>query len=276
MRNFLRHFLVAVQFFTRIPVTGALARWMAFQPAMLAHALAHLPLVGAMVGALCAAMLVGVGWALPGGGQDAASWVAAVMATATGVWVTGAFHEDGLADLADGLGGSCERVRALQIMKDSRIGSFGAIATVLALLAKVGLLALLAGLDLALAATALVLAHVCSRWMPLWVCYRLPHVGDEDGSKSKPVAEHLRLITLLAGLGWPFLALACSYALMPAVPWMGAVAGCVLGGAWVKRLLHKRLQGYTGDGLGAVQQVAELGFYLGLLLALGIMQRAGM
>ena len=101
--NFIREFLLAVQFFTRIPVTGALAEWVGFSPAMLRASAAHFPGVGWLVGAVVA----GITWALlallpPG---PYAPLVAAVLGTAAGVWLTGAFHEDGLADVADGLGG---------------------------------------------------------------------------------------------------------------------------------------------------------------------------
>jgi adenosylcobinamide-GDP ribazoletransferase len=110
MPQFLRHYLLAIQFFTRIPVTGRLGDWVGFSPAMLRASAAHFP---------------GVGWLVGGG-------VAGF--TALGVLMTGAFHEDGLADVADGLGGSQDRERALTIMKDSRVGAFGAIAVVLVLM----------------------------------------------------------------------------------------------------------------------------------------------
>ena len=138
---FFRHFLIAVQFFTRIPVTGRLADWVGFSPAMLRASAAHFPGVGWVVGGLTALVFWGLTLALPA--QAASAWVAAVVSTAFSVWLTGAFHEDGLADTADGLGGAVSRERALDIMKDSRIGSYGAIALVLALLAKVLLLGLL-------------------------------------------------------------------------------------------------------------------------------------
>ena len=115
--------------------------------------------------------------------------------------MTGGFHEDGLADTADGLGGAVNRERALAIMKDSRIGSYGAVALVLALLCKVALIALLvqAG-GLLLASAALFAAHVSSRLMPLLIIRTLPHVGDTPTSKSKPLAESITTAGLLADL----------------------------------------------------------------------------
>jgi adenosylcobinamide-GDP ribazoletransferase len=194
--------------------------------------------------------------------------VAVVLSTVFSVMLTGAFHEDGLADLADGLGGSAERARALEIMKDSRIGSYGAIALVLVLLTKVALLALLAQGSGWLAVVALFAAHVTSRTVPLLIIRTLPHVGDTPQSKSKPLAESLSNAGLFAGLLWWVLAMALVVWLLPAAPWAQAVFGALLGLVWMWRLLRRRLQGFTGDGLGATQQVCEVSFYLGLALFL--------
>jgi adenosylcobinamide-GDP ribazoletransferase len=266
MSRFLRHYLLALQFFTRVPVTGRLAAWVGYSPAMLRASAAHFPGVGWLVGLWVALVFTALLWALPGVG--AAPWVAALGATVAGVLMTGAFHEDGLADLADGLGGSAERARALEIMKDSRIGSFGAIALVLALLARVCLLALLAQVDVAAAVAALFLAQVVSRAAPLPLIYGMAHVGDAAGSKSKPLAESLSRQALLAGLLWLALALALVLWRHPALAWWGGLLGAALGALFMARLLQRRLQGFTGDGLGAVQQVAELLFYLGVVIGL--------
>ncbi len=264
--RFVRHFLLAVQFFTRIPITGRLACWVGFSPALLRASAAHFPAVGWLVGALTAALFYALLLVLPD--LPAAPWVAASLSTAFSVLLTGAFHEDGLADLADGLGGALERERALEIMKDSRIGSFGALALVLALLLKVALLALLAQAGALLAAAALFAAHVTSRLLPLLIVRTLAHVGDTPQSKSKPLAHSIGNAALLLALLWGALALALVMWLLPAAPWPQAVLGALLGLLWAWRLLRRRLQGFTGDGLGAAQQVSELAFYLGLALAL--------
>jgi adenosylcobinamide-GDP ribazoletransferase len=262
----LRHFLLALQFFTRVPVTGRLATWVGYSPAMLRASAVHFPGVGWVVGSLSSAVLLGLCWALPP--QPAAPWVAAALSTVFSVLLTGAFHEDGLADLADGLGGSLDRERALDIMKDSRIGSYGALALVLGTASKLALLALLAQHSVALAGAALFGAHVGSRLLPLWVMHRLPHVGDTARSKSKPLADAMGGGALLRASLWWWAALALLYALVPHAPWWQAMLGAVLGMLWVWRLLCRRLGGFTGDGLGTVQQVSEAGFYLGLALAL--------
>ncbi len=279
----LKHFLLALQFFTRIPVTGALAHWVGFSPAMLRASAAHFPGVGWVVGAVAAGVYgLLCGHLPPVGGI---TWVAAVFCTVATVLLTGGFHEDGLADVADGLGGSYQRERALEIMKDSRIGAFGAMALVLALLAKVGLLAVLGQLSLAGALLALWLAHVASRTWPLLTIRWLPHVGDAAGSKSKPLADQISNRALGAGALWLLLAVALALwmAQMVSPPWLGGLVsgertaavlawgllGSAAGWALVHWRLKARLQGFTGDGLGAAQQVSEIGFYLAMALAMG-------
>jgi len=263
----IRHFLIAIQFFTRIPVTGRLADWVGYSPVMLRASAAHFPGVGCVVGGLTALVFLGLLQTLAV--QPAAPWVAAVLSTAFSVWLTGAFHEDGLADTADGLGGAVGRERALEIMKDSRIGSYGALALMLALLAKVLLLGLLTQAGGAQqAAWVLFAAHVTSRLTPLFVISTLPHVGDTAQSKSKPLAETISAAGLLAGLTWWAAAMALAISMAPDLPWLAGVLGALAGFAWTWRLLQQRLQGFTGDGLGTTQQLSELLFYLGLALAL--------
>lgn len=265
--NAVRHFLLALQFFTRIPVTGRLAEWVGFSPAALRASSAHFPGVGWVIGAITAAVFGAVAWQLPD--LPAAPFVAAFVSTVAGLLLTGAFHEDGLADLADGLGGSMNRDRALEIMKDSRVGSFGAAALVMALVGKLALLGLLGQLDIELACWALFAAHVSSRFAPLWIIRWLVHVGDAAGSKSKPLADAISGNTLAAAALWWLASLALLHGVWPEVDWWAGVLGAALGLAWMLRLLARRLQGFTGDALGATQQVCELAFYLGLLLAIG-------
>ncbi|MFV0681180.1 adenosylcobinamide-GDP ribazoletransferase [Ottowia sp.] len=261
-----RHFLLALQFFTRIPVTGRLAAWAGYSPAMLQAASAYFPAVGWVVGAVGAAVMWAALHLLPAGPLGAL--VAALLATATTVGLTGAFHEDGLADTADGLGGSAPRERALQIMKDSRIGTYGAVALVLALGLKVALLALLAGAGSAQAVAALVIAHAASRLAPLVVMRCLPYVADPVHAKAKPIADAAPPGALWIAGGWTLPAAAV-------LAWAYGVVGLAVAAlAWtlvlatMLRVLRRRLQGFTGDTLGATQQVCELALYLGLALSL--------
>jgi len=255
--NALRHFLLALQFFTRIPVTGRLAQWVGYSPAMLRASAAWFPAVGGLVGVIGAAVFSGALAVWPGP-------VAALLCTIATVLVTGAFHEDGLADVADGLGGSQNRERALDIMKDSRVGAFGAIALVLALGLKVALLSALAMQGTVFSAAAAVLAaHVMSRFAPLAVMRWLPYVGGE-ASKSKPLAD------AVSGHALGIALLCC----VPAVALLMFAHGVVMGSAallaggvftWIMASMFKqRLGGFTGDCLGATQQVVELSIYLAL------------
>lgn len=161
--RFPRQYLLAVQFFTRIPVTGRLADWIACSPALLCASAAHFPGVGWLAALMAAGVYAALHRALTP--NPLAPLVAAVFCTLATVLLTGGLHEDGLTDLADGLGGgSGERERALEIMKDPRIGAFGAMALLLALLAKISLLALLGTQNLRAALAALLGAQVLSRF----------------------------------------------------------------------------------------------------------------
>ncbi|WP_027994405.1 adenosylcobinamide-GDP ribazoletransferase [Simplicispira psychrophila] len=262
-----RHYLLAVQFFTRLPVTGRLADWVGYSPAMLRASAAHFPGVGWLVAAVAAGVYTALHFGL--GAQPFAALVAAVFCTLTTVLVTGGFHEDGLADVADGLGGSSQRKRALDIMKDSRIGAFGAMALVLVLLAKVSLLALLGAHSLSAALCALLGGHVLSRFWPLCLVRTLPHVGDTAKSKSKPLADQISNLALLTAGLWCFMPLALVWYTQAALFLIVAIVCSALGAAHMARRFARRLQGFTGDCLGAVQQVSEVGFYLGAALALG-------
>lgn len=259
--NGVRHYLLALQFFTRVPVTGRLAEWVGFSPQMLRASAAHFPGVGWLVGAVGAAVLVLALRGLPG---STGALAAALLCTIATVLLTGAFHEDGLADLADGLGGSADRFRALEIMKDSRIGAFGTLALVLAVGLKVALLAVLAERGAMAAASALVGAHVLSRLAPLLLIRGLPYVGDSGISKSKPLADAIAGGALVVGFLWSIPALALMGYAQSAINIIALVLGSVIITFAMARWLRRRLGGFTGDALGAVQQVCELTIYLAL------------
>ncbi|SFM46257.1 adenosylcobinamide-GDP ribazoletransferase [Variovorax sp. OV329] len=258
--NAVRHFLLALQFFTRIPVTGALAQWVGFTPAMLRESAGHFPGVGWVVGAVGGAVFALALYLLPG---EAGALAAALLCAVATVWLTGAFHEDGLADVADGLGGSRERSRALEIMKDSRVGAFGAVALVLALGLKVALLATVAGQDEVAAVAAVLAAHVLSRFAPLFVIRSLPYVGGEGG-KAKPLADAIGTRSMLTAAIW---SLPAAWVLWASQPLANALAAGVLlvaVAAWLIRHFRQRLDGFTGDCLGATQQACEIAIYLAL------------
>jgi adenosylcobinamide-GDP ribazoletransferase len=278
MLQLIREYLLAVQFFTRIPITGRLAEWVGFSSEQLRASAAHFPGVGLLVGAVAAGVFTGVQALLPD--NLFTPLLAAALSTVATVLLTGAFHEDGLADVADGLGGSYDRERALEIMKDSRVGAFGALALVLALLCKVALLALIGSLEVVTPeaddvpwagwtiAAALVLGHVVSRGLPLLLIRWMPHVGDTATSKSKPLADSIAPAALLMAFSWCFIALATGLLALEAINLIVACSLALLALLWMARLFRRRLQGFTGDCLGATQQVCEIAFYFGLAVSL--------
>ena len=279
--QFVREFLLAVQFFTRIPITGKLADWVGFSPAMLRASAAHFPGVGVLVGAVAAGVYALLAALLPDTAY--APLVTATLSTVATVLLTGGFHEDGLADVADGLGGSYDKARALEIMKDSRVGAFGAMALVLALLAKMAVLGLLGSVDGIpdgwldtdespfkgwYVCSALFAGHVVSRTLPLLLIYSLPHVGDTAASKSKPLADQIGTNRLFIAFLWCFIGIAVVLYTLTAIDLIVACSFAFIALLWMYRLFKRRLQGFTGDCLGATQQVCEIAFYLGLAVAI--------
>jgi adenosylcobinamide-GDP ribazoletransferase len=250
LRRELEYFFGAIRFFTRLPVPA----WVGHSAEALNHSARWFPAVGLLVGGIgvlvyLAALRL---WPQP---------VAVLLSMAATIYATGAFHEDGLADTVDGLGGGWDKRRILEIMKDSRVGSYGVVATVLALLGK---FTLLAALDSALVPLALLAGHALSRFCAVVLLARLDYVREDLQSKSKPLA------TRLSGGALLFAALVVLGALA-LLPVAKALAGCALAGLttlWLGVKFKRWLGGYTGDCLGATQQVAEITFYLGLLAQL--------
>lgn len=246
-------FLLALQFLTRLPVSPEAA----YSDSAMRQSPGWYPAVGAIVGVLSALVFVGSALVLP-------QAMAALLAVGAGLLVTGALHEDGLADLCDGLGGARgERARALEIMRDSRIGAFGAIGLALALALRVTALALL---PLWVVPPALIAGAVLSRASMVRALAGADYARAEGAASSlageMPDAVLQRaLITgaLVALLAWPLLGLPGG---------LLGLAGLALAHLAIRRLYEPRLGGYTGDCLGAVQIVSEIGFLVGLLAGL--------
>jgi adenosylcobinamide-GDP ribazoletransferase len=165
------------------------------------------------------------------------------------------------------MGGGTSREHILSIMKDSRVGAFGVLALVLVLMSKVALLVVVADLDVALSCAALFLGHVCSRAFPLLLIRLLPHVGDATASKSKPLADQITWVNLVWALVWVLLAFGLVQWVLPETSWWTAVLASAVAWWFMWRQLAQKLQGFTGDGLGATQQVCELAFYLGVAVS---------
>ncbi|CAN7330668.1 adenosylcobinamide-GDP ribazoletransferase [Phenylobacterium sp. LjRoot219] len=244
----------AAQFLTRLPLPGPRA----WNDELLARSARYFPLVGLLVGGLCAAVFLIARQVWPTG------VLPAVLASAAGALVTGAFHEDGLADTADGLGGGQSPEQRLAIMKDSRLGTYGALALGLVLAAKVAAVGeLAAGWA---AAGAIVAAHALGRAAAVGAMRLLPYAADPAASKLKPVARDVR--------GYE-VAIAVAIGLAPLVflPAQVAVVGLLLGAIaalWPALAARRLIGGYTGDVLGAIEQAFETAFLLGVVAAAGL------
>ncbi|MFA9217882.1 MAG: adenosylcobinamide-GDP ribazoletransferase [Sphingomonadaceae bacterium] len=250
----IRLFFTALQFFTRLPIP----RWVGFEPHWLNHASRYFPLVGLVVGAIAAAVYALAAWVFP-------APVAVLLSTAAAIYATGAFHEDGFADMCDGFGGGMSPERVLEIMKDSRIGAYGAIGMACMLALKCTTLALLPPLT---AIAALLAAHPLSRLMATTLIWSMDYARAEG--KAKPLAQkmsgaELSIAAITAAL--PALVLCASgYLTWPALA--GGVLAAGISTIWLARLFQRRIGGYTGDCLGAVQQASEATFYLAVLACL--------
>lgn len=256
--------LVAVQFLTRLPVP----LFKHYDPQWLHQSSRHFPAVGLLVGLLCA----GVFWL---GSILFTPLVAAVLSTAFGIKLTGAFHEDGLADSCDGLGGGLTRERTLTIMKDSRLGTYGVLGLVSALLLKISLLA---SMPLSMAVVALIIGHTVSRLLCISLLSLLPYGGEIEHAKAKPMAQQLTPLQGLLSSGWLLLAGLLVVLVFPNTVqqigigrWLLAIILALIATDYMRRLLRRRLDGYTGDGLGATQQLSEIAVYIGLAASIPLM-----
>lgn len=246
----LRSFLAAVQYFTRLPVPASVGH----SQQLLDDASRYFPAVGLLVGVISATALLLASFL----------WqpvVAAIIAVATSIWLTGAFHEDGLADATDGLGGGYGQQRILEIMRDSRIGTYGTLALVLAISLRV---AVLSALPVTTACVLLIVGHAASRFAAVVLMWCLPYVREDD-SKAKPLSRNLSRSGLWVAATTTVVVVGMGAVLEPAL--LGGIVPGVLVIFWWYRVLRRNLQGYTGDCLGAAQQLAELGLFLGMLAA---------
>lgn len=255
MKQQARLFFIALQFLTRFPIP----RWVGFHPDWLSRSAVFFPLVGVMVGACNGLVWWLCGHWLPHG-------VSVALMMAASLLMTGAFHEDGFADVCDGFGGGATREAILSIMKDSRVGAYGAMGISMLLLLKWGTLI---SLPLHGFIALLVGSHMFSRWYATGLIWRLPYVRANEEGKAKPLANKLTGLQWMGGgvIGATpivmLLSVNSSAMLLQALS-VGVLlsAACAFLAAVY---FHDRLGGYTGDCLGATQQIAEVGFLLGAL-----------
>ena len=250
-REELAAFLLAVVFLTRLPVRS---RHLATE-ARLAAAPRYHPIVGALIGAFSGGVFWIAHLAFPAS-------LAVVLAVAASVLATGALHEDGFADTCDGLGGGADRERALEIMRDSRLGTYGAAGLGLMLAAKV----------LALAAAPaeavpwlLVAAHAASRASAVQALATGTYA--RDAGIAVPVAGAVGRGSLVFALATGTAATGVLLGVAAPAAVLAGLGGLAAGHVAMRVLYERKLGGYTGDCLGAVQQTSELGMYLGVVAA---------
>jgi adenosylcobinamide-GDP ribazoletransferase len=251
----------ALRFYSRLPVPHLAEEVGPKDELDFASTALAVPVAGAVIGALMA-LALGLAHAL---GLGAA--VSAVAALACGVTVTGALHEDGIADVADGLLADTSVERRLEIMRDPRHGSFGVLALILVMLARFALLAEISAAGTAATAAALIGAAALSRAASLMPLALLPPARQDGAGAAAgrlPVeafgravmvgAALLLLFALIGGFGVPRGLLACVAALAA--------------GYWLSVFAKARIGGQTGDVAGAAQILAELAVYLALAIGL--------
>lgn len=245
-------FFTALMFFTRIPCPQDIDH----SEDTLNRSSRYFPVIGWVIG-LAAALVYGMATSI------LTPTIAVTLSMIAGITLTGAFHEDGFADCCDGFGGGFTKDRVLTIMKDSRIGAFGAIGMIMILLLKFTCLQTIAtGTGLRWMIASLWFAHAASRFAAFCLMIYLDYVQDIDASKIKPMATRrpdsfdIKFALLATLIPWLLFLDIRALIILPV-----AALGPWLAGIYFK----KRIGGYTGDCLGATQQVTEIFIYLAVV-----------
>lgn len=252
MRKEVQIFFTAVMFYTRIPCPS----WVDHSEEYLNKATRYFPLMGWIVGGISSLAFIGAVQVLP-------MPIAIILSMVASILTTGAFHEDGWADVCDGFGGGWTKDRILTIMKDSVIGAYGVVGVVLILLMKFVLLSEIAKVtSLWYVVYILLAAHGVSRFTAVTMIFTHSYVRENEDSKAKPVAKKLPISDLIV---------AAFFGLIPLLlfqnPWyFTLILPCLLIKMYLAYYFKKWIGGYTGDCLGATQQLTEIIFYLGLLI----------
>ena len=242
---FFRGVRAAAVFLTRVPVGG-----FPYSRADWAWASAHFPLVGAAIGAATAGVFLGL--------RPVGAFPSAVLAFGFALLLTGAFHEDGLADTSDALGGAFDRDKLRLILKDSRVGTFGASALVISLVARAALVATLANRTGVEIVATVAFVSCLARVFPVWQMVTLPY-ATEQGAKSRDVTR-ARLPQALVASFWGIVFAAIAFR-------TGHVSPARLAAVEVTMFLVTMLTGYrylvrlggiSGDFLGATEQLCEM------------------
>lgn len=248
-------FLAAWIYFTRVPLPRGLTKYADGSQQSLEQAVRLLPIFGILVGGVASAIFVGADFLFD---SKALAVLLSMVAT---ILITGALHEDGLGDFFDGFGGGWwSKERVLEIMKDSRLGTFGAIALIIALLAKYQALV---AIPSALIPASLVAGHAFSRFAAASFFFTNHYARTNDQGHTKPMPKAQMKF-------WDFCILA-AFGIIPLLLFGNLLYLLLVPILWLVRHLFgrwfvRKLGGYTGDCLGATQQTIEICFYLGVLM----------
>jgi adenosylcobinamide-GDP ribazoletransferase len=252
-------------FLSRLPIP----RWVQHRDEYLQKTTRYFTLVGVLVGAMVATVYISLSFVFHNS-------LSILLAMCASLLITGAFHEDGFADCCDAFGGGYNKEKILDIMKDSRLGTYGVAGLFFILFAK---FLLLVELSTQPSVSQLVVvplprqfslgvymvaAYSLSRLMPILIIQGMPYVYQQDASKSKPLASakpglvNLFIATLFCMLPFLFLPLHLLFTVLP----------MLIGTWWYAKYFFKKLGGYTGDCLGATQQITELICYASFIILL--------
>ncbi len=251
MRKEWNIFRTAIMFFTRIPV-GKID----FSSKALNSSGKYLPVIGWIVGGISAIIFLATHQILP-------VELAVILSMASSIMITGAFHEDGFADVCDGLGGGWTREKILEIMKDSRVGAFGVIGMIMLLFAK---FISLSEMHVNLLPASIIAGHTISRFSAVLFIYSHQYVRDDQGSKSKPVGKKINQSELI----FASLMALFPFILFPNAGFLLIIPVILLIKYRFARYAQKKIGGYTGDCLGALQQITETSFYIFVLIYMEI------
>lgn len=253
MKQELRLFFTALQFYTRLPAPA----WVGYNPDNMNKATRYLPLIGWIIGAFSGISLI-LGAYL----TDLSTGI--ILSMISSILLTGAFHEDGFADACDGFGGGWTKEKILEIMKDSRVGTYAVVGLILLLGLKFSLLKTLIPFiqnQPFLILLTLISAHALSRFMAVTMIFTHHYVRFTDDSKSKPVAEIGSKNTLFIAAIFALIPLFTLSFLLNQFLLLLVVPLLYLIKIMLARYFTKWIGGYTGDCLGTTQQVCEIGIY---------------
>ncbi|WP_245906969.1 adenosylcobinamide-GDP ribazoletransferase [Reichenbachiella versicolor] len=249
-------FLTALMFYTRIPCY----RWTGYRPDYINQSIRYFPLIGWIVGIISSiAYLLGT-YLINTSFGVIASMIASIL-------ITGGFHEDGFADSCDGFGGGWTKEKILSIMKDSRVGAYGVIGLILLFLTKHSLMVKISttfpNLTIGL---VIISAHSLSRWIASINVFILDYVRDTVDSKTKPIAKQSGYINLIIGSLFGITPLIIFALFTDSFKHLITIPSLVLVNILLARYFKKWIGGYTGDCLGAAQQIVETSFLFILIV----------